>query len=196
MKILVALVSLSLGGGCSVKSSSPQAQTANSPTQQTMKPVPYQFPQLTKPESQNLDRELPKDARRILEQSEELELLSIRPCSWALNPEFSRTALTKITPDIFQGCPIEKSVKVKDAALKKQLLDGLYLGIGKSGSSAACFKPRHGIRGVHNGEKVELVICFECHNYRGASKSGAFVGGFSDAPQEFFNSLLSEDAGN
>src|SRR5918911_1208129 len=190
MKKLIALLFLFLASGCSMKSPTSQSQAAGTPTQQIVKPTPFQFPQLTKSESKNLDRELPKDARQILEQSEILELLSIQSCGWALNPEFSRAALNQNTPDKFQGCPIIKSVIVKDAALKRQLLDGLYLGIGKSGTSAACFYPRHGIRGIYNGEKVELIICFQCHNYRGVSKSGAFGGSFSDAPQEFFNSIL------
>jgi hypothetical protein len=85
---------------------------------------------------------------------------------------------------------------VKDAALKRQLLDALYYGIGKSGGSAMCFYPRHGIRGIYNGEKVELAICFQCQNYRGAAKSGTFGGGFSNAPKEFFDYLLSGNAGN
>lgn len=27
---------------------------------------------------------------------------------------------------------------------------------------AACFDPRHGVRAVHGGHTVDLVICFEC----------------------------------
>lgn len=27
---------------------------------------------------------------------------------------------------------------------------------------AACFNPRHGLRAVHAGHTVDLVICFEC----------------------------------
>jgi hypothetical protein len=197
MSKLIALSLLILVVGCGVKNSRPQsvvAQTQSVP-QSTPSKV-YEFPQLTPSQSRFLDRQLPKSARQILEQSQELELFSIKPCELSLNSNLSLAALEGNNPNQFQGCQILKRVVITDAQLKRKLLDALYYGIGAPDSTAACFSPRHGIRAIINGAKVELVVCFQCHNFRGAAKSGTFGGGISNVPQEFFNSILSENAGN
>jgi hypothetical protein len=190
IKHSVVLLLLILVSGCAAKQSS-QPQSVAAQTQEvarpTAEPTPAQFPQMTPAEARNLDRLLPKNVRRILEQSAELELVSIKPCLEGAFPDLKRVA-----PDKFQGCPIEKRVVATDAALKRQLLDALYYGVGTSTSSAACFSPRHGIRGSHNGERVELVICFHCSNFRGVATSGQLSGLISDAPREFFERLLAD----
>lgn len=195
MKNLATLLSLFLVCGCSVKPPNSQSQTDVAQTQQvpqpTVEPTPYKFPQLTQSESLTLDRSLPKNVRQILEQSEELELISIKSCIEGFFPDLKRVA-----PDKFQGCPILKRVVISDASLKRQVLDGLYYGIATAPGSAACFSPQHGIRGVHNGQRIELVICFHCSNYRGVSESGELYGSISKAPEELFNKVLSDSARN
>jgi hypothetical protein len=183
-----------LGAACAAKPS-PQPQALVVRPQQAARPSPEpppaQLPKLTRAEAHNLDNMLPQTIRRILEQSAELELVAIRPCFEGAFPDMRRTA-----PDKFQGCPIEKRVIASDAALKRQLLDALFYGVGTSTNSSACFSPRHGIRGSHNGERVELVICFQCSNFRGVSPSGRISGKISDAPREFFERLLSAGDGS
>jgi hypothetical protein len=144
---------------------------------------------MTQSESRRLDELLPEKVRQILEQSNELELLSIQSCMEGRFPDLKRVA-----PDKFQGCPILKRVVITDAMLKRQLLDGLYYGIGTSPGSSACFSPHHGIRGVQDGRRVELVICFHCSNYRGVATSGQVSGSISKAPEELFNRILSDGA--
>lgn len=197
MSKLIALSLLILAAGCAVKNSQPQSAVAQTqPTPQSTPSKVYEFPQLTPSQSRILDRQFPKDARQILEQSEELELLSIKPCFVSLNANLSLAALEGNNPEQFQGCQILKRVVITDASMKRKLLDALYYGIDSPSMTAACFSPRQGIRGISNSAKVELVICFQCHNFRGAMKSGTFGGSISNAPQEFFNSVLSEGAGN
>lgn len=195
--IMLSLLILAIG--CAVKSPQPQSAVTRTQSvpQATTEPESYEFPQLSASESRNLDRQFPKNARQLLEQSEELELLSIKPCMLSLNANLSLAALNSNNPEQFQGCQILKRVVITDASLKRRLLDGLYYGIGSPSSTAICFSPRHGIRGILNGARVEIVICFQCHNFRGAAKSGgSFGGSISNAPQEFFDYLLSGNAGN
>jgi hypothetical protein len=189
MKYSIAVLLLMLWAGCATKPSpQPQALVARpqQAAQPTPEPPPAQFPQLTRAEARGLDSMLPQNIRRILEQSAELELGAIKPCFEGAFPDLRRTA-----PDKLQGCPIEKRVIASDTALKRQLLDALFYGVGASTNSSACFSPRHGIRGSHNGGRVELVSCFQCSNFRGVSPSGQLSGKISDAPREFFERLLS-----
>ena len=187
---LVASLLLFIVSGCAVKTVTPQPPAAVAQTQPPKPPIaeptPFKFPEMTQPESRRLHDLLPKDVRQVLEQSNELELFSIKSCIDGFSPDLKR-----IAPDKFQGCPILKRVAITDASLKSQLLEGLYYGIGSSPASSACFSPRHGIRAVHGVRRVELVICFQCNNYRGVADSGRIYGSISKAPEELFNRILS-----
>jgi hypothetical protein len=100
----------------------------------------------------------------------------------------------------FQGCRVLRHAKVSDPEERKELIEGLLYSIGSSGNGNACFSPRHGIRASHGGERIELLICFECEIFQGAPSSKAvafdgsysenFGGGFSTASQELFERIL------
>ena len=69
------------------------------------------------------------------------------------------------------------------AALKKGVEEN-------DGTVANCFNPRHGIRATHEGNTVELVICFECLSmqaYLGAERSGALT---TASPERTFDDVL------
>ena len=52
---------------------------------------------------------------------------------------------------------------MKDIAVRKRLVTGLWEGIAQSeGPPASCFNPRHAIRVTYEGRTLESVICFEC----------------------------------
>ena len=64
--------------------------------------------------------------------------------------------------------------------------------IVSKGLVAGCFKPRHGIRAVVDGKKVELVICYECLSmsvYVDGKRSSALT---VKGPEKVFNKFLTD----
>lgn len=159
--------------GCAAKSSVnnlSDAQVGGSP-KLSIEPTPYQRLQLSQSESRALDRSLPQSARQILEHADALE------------------------PTFFEDKPgeggIEKRVEIRDAGSKSELLDALYAGMVAPVVENACFKPRHSVRATYEGETVELLICFECHNYRGSISGGKSFGGtINSRPEGMLNRLI------
>jgi hypothetical protein len=65
--------------------------------------------------------------------------------------------------ETFHGYAVLGEAVIHDQAIRKELLGALYKGVANSdGDQYACFYPRHGISATLAGEKVDLVICFEC----------------------------------
>jgi hypothetical protein len=68
--------------------------------------------------------------------------------------------------EVLYDCPVLGQVKITDpekrrgiiAAIKRDMHDGFP-------NQAKCFYPRHLLRIVKDGKSVDLVICFQCHNY-------------------------------
>lgn len=151
----------------------------------TVTPTPFIFPKLSDSDSLHLNERLPKKIRQVLEQADGIELFEFKFCGGALEPK-----LDKIQPDKFQECDITKKAIITDASLKQQVLDGLYYSIGATNSGAACFSPRHGLRAIYKGKRVDLSICFQCANFDGVSNVGKLGGGISTAPKELFEQIL------
>jgi hypothetical protein len=67
----------------------------------------------------------------------------------------------------FHDWQVLGSMPVTDRDLRGQLISALKKATAAGdGEAAACFHPRHGIRTVHDGRSVDLVICFECSSTR------------------------------
>src|SRR5262245_51891493 len=76
---------------------------------------------------------------------------------WSLEP------VREKDPDkeSFHGWKVLGKTTVKGDA-RKTLADALAKGLAEQVDGARCFIPRHGLRAVHEGVQVDLVICFEC----------------------------------
>jgi hypothetical protein len=121
---------------------------------------------------------LPEEALAILDKAEHLEV-------WSLEP------IQRNEKDDFHGWKVLGKTSVKNADAGKSLMSTLKKGIAENdGIAAACFNPRHGVRGVVDGKTVDLVICFECYSLQ------VFVGDKRDSvrttgsPQPAFDKIL------
>ena len=69
--------------------------------------------------------------------------------------------------DRFHGWKVLGQTTIKDADVRKKVLDAVLKGIQENkGEAANCFQPRHGLHATHEGKTVDLVICFECLQIR------------------------------
>jgi hypothetical protein len=100
------------------------------------------------------DEKLFRSVRKILRESEQLELYSLDPDPLKRSEETSST---------FHHFQILGSTVVTDVKKRQKIVSDVEYGIKKhDGQSAMCFNPRHGIRATSNGTTTDLVICFEC----------------------------------
>jgi len=130
------------------------------------------------------DNVLPDGILQSLLKAEQLELLSLLP-----EPE-------KVKPkDHFHGFTVLGKTVVKDAAARKNLVETFKKGMAGEINPAKCFDPRHGIRVIQDGKKIDLVICFACAQFYVHDASGNakkyLVG---NSPEPLFDKVL-KDAG-
>jgi hypothetical protein len=98
------------------------------------------------------ENKIPDQARAILKNASQFELLSIGHGLSMNNP----------TED-FHGWPVIGKTTIKDSNTRNRLVAALEKGIEENkGDSMKCFNPRHGIRVAHDGMTADFVICFEC----------------------------------
>ena len=155
-----------------------QKQEAPTPT---IEPTPYQRLRLTRSQSRQLQRALPQDARRILEQADEIEVISV---------DVGGIHSERESAESFWKIPTLGKVRVTDEKVKTNLVNALFDGIATSDGESACFIPHHGLRAKRGTEVVELLICFQCRNFVGSAPSGEFEGAISKLPHETFNTVL------
>lgn len=99
-------------------------------------------------------QELPKEAKAILDQAEQIELYSLDPTGGMLKKDVEK--------DGFHGWKVLGKTKLADAKERKKVMTAIHKGIADSFGPAGCFHPRHGIRATLKDKTVDLVICFEC----------------------------------
>ena len=182
MRIFLLILIAILAGSCAQVSVQSNNQVESAPKPQT---TPFTFPVLTKDDSNQLDERFPKKFRDLLEQSDQIELFETKIClgGWTLGA---------IEPNKFQGCDIVKRATITDPLIRRQLFDGVFYAIGSENNEMACTSPIHGIRAIKGKARLEMLICFHCHNFRGISTLGRFGGSFSSAPKELFETLLAD----
>lgn len=133
---------------------------------------------------QKLDERFPKPMREVFEKAAKVQVLEVGECLYGNGRSQPKQK------DQFQGCSVLRQASVTEPELRKQLVEEVEFAIGSHHSGMACFGPRHGIRAESNGKRVELLICFECENFRGASSMGSFGGGISPAVEKLFVRIL------
>ena len=84
---------------------------------------------------------------------------------------------------------------VKDEDTRKKLLDALVKSVSEHEGTAGdgSFKPRHGIRVVHDGKTYDIVIGFdsqEGHFFINGKRDGGFL--VSKSPQAVFDKVLTD----
>jgi hypothetical protein len=130
------------------------------------------------------DNKLPTEVLDILSKAEQFELLSLNP-----NSEGDQSK------DAFHGYKALGKTVVKNAEARKHLTESLIKGMEGDIDPAKCFNPRHGIRATHDGKTVELVMCFECHQFKVFTGPGHVSGFLVDkSPEPAFDKIL-KDAG-
>lgn len=187
MKQIILFLVLIFSTGCVAETTRSQLQPTppKNIATSTPKSIPSSFPELSAADSRRLDEKFPKQSRQILEQAEKIELFEFESCIEAFSPE-----LGQIEPKKFQGCRITRKAIIKDANLKQKLLEGLFYGVGSANGGMACFSPHHGVRAIHKNDRVDLVICFECERFKGASSAGEVGGLITMATSELFEQIL------
>ncbi len=161
-----------------------ESQQNTSQTEPASEPYAFDGSSLSKPKPSWPEEGLPERMREIMEQAPRIQIFAVETC-----PD-GGTTLTPNESGKFQGCKVLRQAKVTDAEQKKKLVTRIISAVEPSDRGAACFNPRHGIRAEHDGKRVELLICFECENFRGASSLGSFAGGFSLAAEKPFEQFL------
>jgi hypothetical protein len=184
MRLLFFVLIAILCGACAevtVERTRPNSQVTETPKPQH---TPFTFPALSKADLELLDERFPRKFRDFLEQADQIELFETKVClgGWML----------PLNTNKFQGCEIVKQMKITNPSIRRQLLDGVFYAIGSEHNELACTAPIHGIRAIKGTDRLEMVICFHCHNFRGISTIGRFGGSFSPAPKELFDALLTE----
>jgi len=140
------------------------------------------------PTQQRLAAAFPDGSLNILKQSHQLTLFSVKP----RESFFGQSKHTFHDHEILGQITLtETDAKL---SLLSSLLDGLVAAPGDNINNIAfgCFEPRHGIRAKHQGNTVDLLICFRCHGFRiyQSKKRDFFPGFINSYPQPTFNQML------
>jgi hypothetical protein len=108
----------------------------------------------------------------ILRHSEKMTLYRVYP--WYNNGE--RKALPP--EQLFNGWDILKQIDIKQKMDRVAIAKIVSSEISESsGLSANCFMPRHAIRAVRGKQRLDLLICFACHNML-CYLNGKDIGGY------------------
>lgn len=128
-------------------------------------------------------QKIPEPALTALEKGDKFELFSLDP-----------TRTTEKPPNNFHGWEILGSTKVDKADVRKKLVAALKKAAAENdGVAAGCFNPRHGIRVVHEGKTIDVVICFECYSasvYADDGRKEGFL--ITESAQATFNKVLTD----
>lgn len=108
--------------------------------------------------------DLSAEAREILEKADSFELYSVKP-------EVAKNESGE-GPKLFHDYPVLGKTVIKGANTRKAVRTTLLQAIASHPKyGAKCFLPRHGLRAMHDGKTLDLLICFEC------SRISAWSGG-------------------
>jgi hypothetical protein len=119
-------------------------------------------------------------AEQALRDSADFELLS-------LDPDPGKTEGNGLC-----GWNVLGKTTIKDATVRAKLISAFKAGVAESDDTAVnCFRPRHGIKVVHEGTTHEFVICFQCYQvewYTNSDNTGGFH--IAGSPQPTFDEIL------
>ncbi len=192
--------------GCSTadqQTQPPPAYERAGPTASPQTSV-FGFPPLSEQDLKQLDERFPSRQRDVLQNASSIDVYEFND-RFTMKDKSNAHGLWPIEKNKFQGYGVSRHARVSDSEQRKELVAGIRYSVGSSGNGNACFGPRHGIRAVHKGERIELLICFECENFRGSPTFGSsvtdfagnrvepserFGGGFSPAVEPLFERIL------
>lgn len=112
-------------------------------------------------ESLTAPAHLPLGTHEILSGAKELEVFAIHPYPPLIKDDGLENA-----PRL-EGYAVISQAKVNDSKQRKEVVSTIYSGIESSdGSSAMCFKPRHGLKASAGGKVLTMLICYQCSSIR------------------------------
>src|SRR4051794_13315589 len=130
-------------------------------------------------------QKIPQPALTALEKGKKFELYSLSPEHFAAD---------KLPPKHFHSWEVLGSTKVEKADVRQKLVAALKKAAAENdGVAAACFNPRHGIRVVHDGKTIDLVICFECYSasvYIDDERKDSFL--LTNSAKDTFDKVLTD----
>ena len=103
-------------------------------------------------------------ANRLPESPDQLILYSIDgPSYWKhdyeLTPEQAKG-------ETLHGYPVLGKVEITDPEQRRLVMAAIKDAIRKPKPPTTCFIPRHAIQWVKDGKTIDLIICFQCSQYR------------------------------
>ena len=192
MRYIILIMPLAIALGCAVQrpqlTERKDISTTPSPT-----PTPLSDAVASADLYRGAKNELPREAKRILDRAEKLELILIEPSGGRYHPNIEYKLNSQ---DRYYGYEVLGKAVVSGARAK-ELRRALYSGVAaiRAGESAMCFSPRHGLRATHKGRTTELLICFQCMNlstYTADGQRHPPMTAIARGAQPVFNRLLSE----
>ncbi len=131
----------------------------------------------------------------ILDDPDEMLLFSVDPTQMDKEPE--ERVFAKGSEFLYE-CAILGKVEIKDPALRREVIAAVKEDI-RSGhhGPAKCFNPRHVLRQVKNGRLIDVVICFQCHNYEIHKDGGPHKGttpSMGENSKTLLNKILTDAA--
>lgn len=163
-------------------------------------------PPLNEEEIERLKERFPSKQLEVFKNADQINVYEVDVTFTPSCP--SSEELPPIQKNKFQGCRVLRHTRITDAQKLKEFVDAVFYSIGSWHSGNACWSPRHGVRAVKGDQRVELLICFECENFRGAPAFGPplvrtfdgnyiggrerFGGGISPAIEPLFETILSK----
>ena len=154
--------------------SSPVVETQVEKTPETMQvdeTLKIALENLTKEQREKLNERIPQKVREILDNAEELEILSL-----VANQQSDK----QVNLDIGYPFIANKTARITDKKLINNLLNAIYLDGTTDERISGCWTPHHGLRVNHKGKTVTLGICYHCGHFHGKSPSGKFGGAIGD----------------
>jgi hypothetical protein len=151
--------------GCSTRTEkTPDTVTSEEPTTAVERP--------DDPRARRYHHQFSPAVKMVLDQADSLELSSLEP---DLKTE-NWTVLGK--------------TQITDAATRKRIVAALEKGMENAETGAKCFYPRHAVSASYGGNRVDLVICFECGWLSVSPSNGRSMVEFTSREQPLLDGIL------
>jgi hypothetical protein len=125
----------------------------------------YQKIHLRQPTPAQIHNAFPGNTRTIFEHSDKFVLFSLAGMEASLQSPFALASFIPVSdqnPPMFHNYRILGQTEIKDKNIQDRIRAIYDDGISDTHFSSACFSPKHGIRAIKDGQKLDIVICFHC----------------------------------
>src|SRR5205809_7601186 len=104
---------------------------------------------------------IPSDAKRVLENTSSMTLMSLDPT--LRSPNVFARVTESLSYRHFHGWRLLGQINIDDAATRKKVVASVERAVHDfNGWIAACFKPRHALHVTSGTQTYDFVICYEC----------------------------------